>query len=342
MQNSPLKSPAPPHPTNGNSTKDASEIPTPSQASARLQDVIENIGRVIRGNDEAITLSLACILARGHVLIEDVPGVGKTTLARTVAKVLGCDFSRIQFTADLLPSDVIGVQILDPKTGELRFRRGPIFSHLVLADEINRASPKTQSALLEAMSDRQISVDETSHRLEGPFSVLATQNPVEHHGTYPLPESQLDRFMVVLSLGYPSHDDEKNLLQNHRGPEASIQELEPILNPSLIVSYAKAVEEVEINDAVAEYLLRLVKETRVHSAIHLGCSPRGGLAWAQLARALAYMGGRDFVLPDDVKRTAPFVLTHRIALKGAMDGPLARRETQGIIQEILSQTQAPR
>ena len=313
-----------------------------ADAHARLDAAKAEIAKVIRGNEEAVQLTIACILARGHVLIEDVPGVGKTTLARTVARALGCDFSRIQFTADLLPSDVIGVQVLDAKEGVLRFRKGPIFSHLVLADEINRASPKTQSALLEAMADRQVSVDEHTYKMDGPFSVLATQNPVEHHGTYPLPESQLDRFMVLLSLGYPSRDDEKNLIQNHHGAERAITDVDAVFDPDSLAALFGEVEKVRIEDSVADYMLRLVEGTRTHSAIHLGCSPRGALAWAHLCRAMAYMNARDYVLPDDVKHTAGHVLTHRVALKGMSDGVLARRKTKDIIDELIETTAAPR
>lgn len=306
-----------------------------------LQNAFTRIAGVVRGQAGVIELVGAAILARGHVLLEDVPGVGKTTLARAVAQAFGCRFSRVQFTADLLPSDVIGMQVLDAASGRLHFRKGPIFAHLVLADEINRASPKTQSALLEAMADRQVSVDDTTYALETPFSVLATQNPIEHHGAYPLPESQLDRFMVRLRLGYPPDAEERALIVASQGEGPSVESIAAALSPGQVKELQVRVERVRIDDAVAGYLLALVQATRAHPEVELGCSPRGSLAWAQLVRALAFLQGRDFVLPDDIKKVASSVLVHRLQIRGATETG-ARHQAESIVEEILASTPAPR
>jgi MoxR-like ATPase len=305
-------------------------------------DALHEVRRAVRGNPDAIRLIGAAVLARGHVLLEDVPGVGKTTLARAVAKAFGCTFSRIQFTSDLLPSDVIGVQILDPQAGTLTFKRGPIFANLVLADELNRASPKTQSALLEAMQDAQVTVDDATHPIERPFSVLATQNPVEHHGTYPLPESQLDRFSVRLSLGYPPADEERQLLVRQRGADGALDEVKPRLDPVRLHALTAAVDAVEVSDAVAGYLLALVTGTREHPEVALGCSTRGALAWAAIARALAFLDGRTFVLPDDVKSVAPAVLLHRLQVRGASLSSGSRQRARALVDELLEATPVPR
>ena len=297
---------------------------------------------VVRGNPEAVRLALGCILARGHVLLEDVPGVGKTTLARAFARVLGVSFARVQFTADLLPSDMIGTPILDPKEGVLRFKKGPLFANIVLADEINRASPKTQSALLEAMADRQVSVDDVTWDLPRPFLVLATQNPVEHHGAYPLPESQLDRFMACLSLGYPPADAERAILVQNRTSETSLAELPVLLDAERLLAAQAEVGALTLSDAVASYVLALVEGTRRHPDIELPCSPRGTLAWGQLCRARAWLDGRAFVLPDDVKATARAVLEHRLGVRGVADGGAARRRSRGIIDNLLETTPVPR
>jgi MoxR-like ATPase len=309
-------------------------------STALFHDVERAVGSVVRGNPAAVRLSLATILAGGHLLLEDVPGVGKTTLARALSRVLGVGFGRVQFTADLLPSDLVGIPILDAKEGVLRFKKGPIFTHLVLADEINRASPKTQSALLEAMADRSVSVDDTTWELPRPFHVIATQNPIEHHGAYPLPESQLDRFMVCLSLGYPPADDERALIVANRTSESELLGLSALLPADALLEAQRHVAGLTLNDTVAGYLLAIVTATRRHPEIELPCSPRGSLAWASLVRGLAFLEGRSFVLPDDVKATAAAVLGHRLGLRGAVGTTRAR--TKAVLDEILSQVPAPR
>ena len=299
------------------------------------------IGNVVRGHPEAVRLVLAAVIGRGHVLLEDVPGVGKTTLARAVAQVLGASFSRVQFTADMLPSDVLGLQILDVKAGGgLIFRPGPIFAEVVLADEINRASPKTQSAMLEAMGEGRVTVDDTTHSLPAFFSVLATQNPVEHHGAYPLPESQLDRFMVCLSLGYPPRQDELALLQRPPATMQLLAELPQICTPGLVLRMQQLASAVTLSDAVAQYLLDLVEATRRHPDILLGVSPRGSLALASMARAWAFVAGRQFVLPDDIQQLAPWVLAHRLALTGGTGS--SRAQAQATLREVLERVDVPR
>ena len=303
-------------------------------------DVEAAVLRVVRGNPRAVRLSLATILARGHLLLEDVPGVGKTTLARALAKVLGVGFSRVQFTADLLPSDLVGIPILDQREGTLRFKKGPLFTNVVLADEINRASPKTQSALLEAMADRSVSVDETTWELPRPFHVLATQNPVEHHGAYPLPESQLDRFLLCLSLGYPPAADELSLLMNNTTSEGGLAALPTLLDAPTLAAAQEQVAGIVLNEVVGGYLLAIVEGTRRHPDIELPCSPRGSLAWASLCRALAFLDGRGFVTADDVKMTAGAVLGHRLGVRGAVGH--ARKRVLALVDEIVSQVPAPR
>ena len=310
-----------------------------AEARERITQAIDAVSRVLWGNAEAVRLLFAAVMGRGHVLIEDVPGVGKTLLARAVAKVLGCSFSRIQFTADMLPADVLGVHVLDPKKGEFVFKKGPIFAQIVLADEINRASPKTQSAMLEAMSDEQVTVDESTFSLPSVFAVLATQNPVEHHGAYPLPESQLDRFMAHLTLGYPPRTDERALILSPDEPEQNLQRMPALMSPAEVGAMQALVASVKIHDSVAEYLLSMVEATRAHRDIALGCSPRGSIEWAAMARAWAFVHNRDFVLPDDVKHLAPRVLVHRIVAAGASTSRTLARQ---VVDDIVGKTPVPR
>jgi MoxR-like ATPase len=307
-------------------------------AAALLAETSRSIAGVLRGHPEVVQLVLAAVLARGHVLLEDVPGVGKTTLARTFAKALGCSFARIQFTADMLPSDVLGVQVLDMAASTFRFKKGPIFAEIVLADEINRASPKTQSAMLEAMGEAHITLDDSVYPLPEVFCVLATQNPVEHHGAYPLPESQLDRFMVRLSVGYPPSADELQLILQPQGPTQVLADLQTCVGTPRLLQLQALVRQVRLGEPVAAYLLALVQATRSHADIVLGCSPRGSLALAQMARAWAFVQGRDFVLPDDVKALVVPVLSHRLAL--AAGG--GRSAATAVLEQLVESVAVPR
>jgi MoxR-like ATPase len=297
---------------------------------------------VVRGNPASVRMALAAVLAGGHVLLEDVPGVGKTTLARAMAKTLGVRFQRIQFTADLLPGDVVGTTIFRAESATVSFRPGPLFANVVLADEINRASPKTQSALLEAMAERQVSVDDTTHPLPQPFIVLATQNPLEHHGAYPLPESQLDRFLVRLSLGYPPLDDERDILVNNRSGHDVLAALPALLDESGLLTLQSQVQAVSLAPLAADYLLAIATATRTHGDVELAVSTRGVIGWAQLARALASMAGRNFVTPDDIKASAKPVIVHRLGLRGVVDPSHMRRRAEAVVDELLRSTPVPR
>ena len=283
-----------------------------AETVARLE---RQVATVVRGKPDVIRLAVICLLAKGHVLIEDVPGVGKTTLAQSLAKSLGLGFQRIQFTSDLLPSDIVGVSIYRQTTESFEFVRGPIFSNVVLADEINRASPKTQSALLEAMSERRVSVDGERHLLPDPFIVLATQNPLEYVGTFPLPESQLDRFMMSLRLGYPSREKERELLLTG-GVEGLLEDLEPVVTQEEILELRRRAAGVRVADQLADYILSLVEATRDSSRFLLGVSTRGAQNLYRAAQAMALCEGRAFAIPDDVQRVAASVLAHRVTLKG--------------------------
>ncbi len=293
------------------------------------QTLRTNVGKVILGKDAEIERILVALLCRGHVLLDDVPGTGKTMLARAIATSLGGEFRRIQFTPDLLPNDVTGVSVYNQKSGEFEFRAGPVFANVLLADEINRATPRTQSALLEAMSETQVSADGVSRPLPTPFIVLATQNPVEFEGTFPLPEAQLDRFMMRLSLGYPTFDDERNVLdgQRHGHP---IDDLKQVSELQTLADLQRDVGDVHVDDTVIEFLLRLVRATRERPEVALGASPRGSLALHRAAQALAAIRGRSFVLPDDVKELAPSILAHRVlvsaehSLRGVSSDALVR------------------
>ncbi len=275
----------------------------------------ENVSKVMVGCDEAVELILMTMLVSGHVLLEDVPGTGKTMLAKSISKSISAEFKRIQFTPDLLPSDLIGVNFYNQQRGEFEFKQGPLFSQIVLADEINRAAPRTQSSLLEAMAESQISVDGVTYSLNQPFIVLATQNPVENSGTFPLPEAQLDRFTIKMSLGYPSLDNEINLIKNH-GCKNLLEEIKPIINCEEILKYREEINNVVLNDTVLEYLLEIVNRTRNNEQILLGVSPRGSLIFYKCLKAYAAIKGREYVLPDDVKYLSKYVLSHRIIVNG--------------------------
>ena len=276
--------------------------------------VIENVERVIVGKREAIELVMVALLCEGHILIEDVPGVGKTMLARALAISLGSSFKRLQCTPDLLPNDITGVSVFNQKTGEFEFRPGPAFVNILLADEINRATPRTQSALLEAMGEQQVTVDGITYPLVRPFLVLATQNPIEYEGTFPLPEAQLDRFLIKIDLGYPSLEDERKILTTLRR-EHPIKNLAQVVNGEGIVELQRMIWEIAVEDSVQDYIVRIVQATRSHQDLALGASPRGSLALYKTAQALAATSGRDYIIPDDVKRLVPVALRHRLILK---------------------------
>ena len=289
---------------------------TTDDIGAATRAVIENIERVIVGKEEAVRLTLIAVICRGHILIEDVPGVGKTVLTKSVARSIGCTFKRIQFTPDLLPSDVTGVSVFNQKTGEFEFHPGPIMSQFVLADEINRATPKTQSALLEAMEEGQITVDGATYRLPDPFIVMATQNPIEYEGTFQLPEAQLDRFLLNISLGYPSPTDEVQILdrQQHAHP---IDSLGQILSADDLLNIQGCVRDIRVSHEIREYIVALTSATRQHQNVYLGVSPRGSLALFRTAQARALLDGRDYVIPDDVKRQLKATLSHRLIVAPA-------------------------
>jgi len=289
---------------------------------------------VIRGKEEALDLVIVDLLAGGHLLVEDVPGVGKTTLAKALAGALSVRMTRVQFTPDLLPADILGAQVLDPKDGSFSFHRGPVFTNVLLADEINRASPRTQSALLEAMSERQATVDGVSHQLDEPFFVIATENPVDYQGTYPLPEAQLDRFLLRLSLGYPGEDEELTVLFDQQRSHP-LDALEPVTDAAELLAAQAAVREVTVAERVARYVLRLVAGTRSHPELELGASPRGSLGLFRAAQARAWVAGRAFVTPDDVQAVARPVLAHRVILTGKAryGGTSADDVIDGVLQD---------
>lgn len=305
---------------------------------AELQAAIE---RVIRGKSETVKFALIALLARGHLLIEDVPGIGKTTLANAIAKALDLSFQRIQFTSDLLPSDVIGLSVFNQKSGDFEWKAGPIFSNIVLADEINRATPKTQSALLEAMAEEQVTVEGVSRRLPLPFIVIATQNPAEHHGTYPLPESQLDRFMLRLHIGYPSLDDERSILRD-RENDNPLDRVTAVMSQSDVLALQKLVTGVRFDEALLEYLLRIVDATRNSESLELGISPRGTLALFRSAQALAFIEGRDYCIADDIKRLVVPCFAHRVIVNARTAAIRTRtREAEQALQDILQKVSVP-
>ncbi len=310
------------------------------QLLTRLADLEAALGTAIRGKPEVVRLSLVCLLARGHLLIEDVPGVGKTTLAQALARSVQCRFHRLQFTSDMLPSDVLGVTIYNAHSEAFEFKPGPIFSNFLLADEINRTTPKTQSALLEAMNESQVTIDGKCHSLPRPFMVIATQNPVEHHGTYPLPESQLDRFLMRLRIGYPDVASERQIVRNR---ESTLPELGPAtFVADDILRIQDAVHAVTVEEALVDYMLAIVERTRSHESLALGVSPRGSQALYRAVQALALLEGREYALPDDVKRLAVPLFAHRVVIN-TRTTLVQRRADVGerIIEEILSQVEVP-
>ena len=309
--------------------------------AAKVADLQAAIEGVIRGKSETVKFALIAVLARGHLLIEDVPGIGKTTLANALARALELSFQRIQFTSDLLPSDVLGLSIFNQKSGDFEWKSGPIFSNIVLADEINRATPKTQSALLEAMAEEQVTVEGRSMRLPMPFIVIATQNPSEHHGTYPLPESQLDRFMLRLHIGYPDMNDERQILRDRRSGDP-LGAVEPVMSQADVVDLQAMVNDVRVDDALIDYLLEIVNLTRTSDQLELGISPRGTLALFRSAQALALIEGRDYCIADDIKRLVMPCFAHRVILNARSAVVRNRmREAERILHEILQKVSVP-
>jgi MoxR-like ATPase len=300
-----------------------------------------SIARAIYGKEEAIQLALITLLARGHLLIEDVPGVGKTTLAQALAKSFHCTFQRIQFTSDLLPSDVLGVSVYNPESREFEFRSGPIFANVVLADEINRTTPRTQSALLEAMNEAQVTVDGKTLQLPHPFLVIATQNPVEHHGTYPLPESQLDRFLMRIKMGYPSHETEREILRKHIHDD-SLAALEPVAGVGDVLEMQESVARVKVDSSLHDYALEIVNRTRKTDQLALGVSPRGTLMLQRAAQARAFLDGRDYCLPDDFKQLAVAVFSHRVVASSRHASLQKKSETtESVLREIVDSVRVP-
>jgi MoxR-like ATPase len=310
------------------------------EALSKLNELEVSLNTSIRGKPEVVRLSVVCLLARGHLLIEDVPGVGKTTLAQALARAVHCSFHRLQFTSDMLPSDVLGVTIYNAHTQDFEFKQGPVFTNFLLADEINRATPKTQSALLEAMNEVQVTIESHSYPLEQPFMVMATQNPVEHHGTYPLPESQLDRFLMRIRIGYPDREAEREILRNADGLHGEV--LPAVLSAEELLDLQHRASKIGVDETLVDYMLAIVERTRTHESLALGVSPRGAQALYRATQALAMVEGRDYVIPDDVKRLVIPVFAHRIAINARAS--LAQRSaelSERILQEILTLVEVP-
>ncbi len=322
------------------------EEPVPPRKSARsngdfaaqFERLQTNIEQVIQGKAEQIRLALVCLFAEGHLLIEDVPGVGKTSLAKSIARTIGCTWRRIQFTPDLLPTDVTGVSVFDQEHGDFEFRQGAVFANVVLGDEVNRASPKTQSALLEAMEEAQVTVDGVTHTLPKPFIVMATQNPVEHEGTYPLPVAQLDRFLMRLSIGYPNPQSEVEVLHRH-GKHSAFDEIEAITDARAILSMIEAAQQVHVAETLNSYIVELISSTRKTSELSLGASPRASLALLRASRAYAASEGRDYVIPDDVKALASAVIAHRLIVSPEAD--MSGRTAGDVVDDLLDQVAIP-
>lgn len=307
---------------------------------SKLNELEVSLNTAVRGKPEVVRLSIVCLLARGHLLIEDVPGVGKTTLAHALARSVHCGFHRLQFTSDMLPSDVLGVTVYNAQTQEFQFKPGPIFTNFLLADEINRATPKTQSALLEAMNEVQVTIDGHSHPLEQPFMVVATQNPVEHHGTYPLPESQLDRFLMRIRIGYPERDAEREIVKAPDGVHS--ETLGAVLASAELLRLQEQASQVTVDDSLVDYMLAIVEKTRNHESLSLGVSPRGSQALYRAAQALALVEGREYAIPDDIKRLVVPVFAHRVAINAR--ALLSQRSTElseRTLQEIMTLVEVP-
>jgi MoxR-like ATPase len=314
---------------------------TALQVSTRATNLEKTLRSIIRGQDQVVRLSLVCLFAKGHLLIEGVPGVGKTTLAQTIARGLDVDFQRVQFTADMLPSDVLGISMYSTIEQKFEFKRGPVFTNVLLADEINRTTPKTQSALLEAMNDQQVTVDRDSYPLPQPFLVIATQNPVEHHGTYPLPESQMDRFLMRLHMGYPAAESERQILRSEAGA-ARLDDVRAILSGDEVTAIQEEVTRVRVDDSLVEYALQIVNRTRDSAHLSLGVSPRGSLMLYRAAQAMAYIDGRDFTTPEDFKTLAISVFSHRVVVSGRYSSTLRKSEqSEQIVREIVESVPVP-
>ncbi len=310
------------------------------EVAALSKKIIDETEKVIVGKRHVVEMVLATILANGHILFEDYPGLAKTLMAKTLAATLGCTFRRVQFTPDLLPADITGTYVFDQKESSFKLRRGPIFTHVLLGDEINRSPPKTQSALLESMQERQVTIEGETRKLEKPFVVMGTQNPIEYEGTYPLPEAQIDRFMVRLSVGYPKKDDEKEILVRRRSRGKEDAEVSTIANPRTVTEMQESLEQIHLDSSIDEYIVEIVHRTRQNPLVELGASPRGSLALMHLARAKAALQGRDYVVPDDVRDVAVPALSHRLILKTG--SWLSGEKAQDIIRNILVETSAPK
>ena len=310
-----------------------------TEVEAAAERLVAQVGRVMVGSDEAVDQLFAALLVEGHVLLDDVPGVGKTTLARAVARSFDLEFRRVQCTPDIVPSDITGVSIFDQRAGKFEYRPGPLMANVVLVDEINRATPRAQSSLLEAMQERQVTVDEATHPLPDPFFVIATQNPIELEGTFPLPEAQLDRFLFLLNLGYPSDVQEDEMLKLHGPATIDTATLDPLFDRGALAQFREAVRGVRIGDAVRGYIAAIVRATRGIPGVELGASPRASIALFRASQARAAIGGRDYVLPDDVKRQAPAVLRHRLFLDA--DAQMRGRTPAAVVSEVLARVPVP-
>ena len=320
----------------------AAKAAGPRPSLELLDHLVQEVETVFHGKKEVIELALAALLARGHVLFEDVPGVGKTTLSHALAQTLGLGFRRIQFTSDLLPSDVLGVSVYNPQTTEFQTRPGTIFTNVVVADEINRAPPRTQSGLLEAMQEGSVTIDDRTFELPQPFLVMATQNPLEHHGTYPLPESQLDRFLMRITIGYPDASAERRILTEATSREPVIERLATVLSPQQVVRFQDRVEEVEVDEAILDYLMEIVQRTRTTPKLRMGVSPRGSIALFRAARAFALTQSRTYLVPDDVRELVIPCLAHRILPTGAASTTTdVHEEATAILETILDEVEAP-